>query len=307
MKTSPTRRDFLAAATSAATLLTTTSASAAEPRLKVVVWDERQPAQKQAYENFLGNRIADHLKTLPGLSVQSVALDDPAQGLSDEILGDCHVLIWWGHVRQAEVAPEVGIRIVDRIKQGKLALIALHSAHWSTPFIEAMNERSRQDLARLGPPSASTLEIPPPKRNTVPGDNDRLTPYVQTRKFPDGKVARDLHLPICCFPAYRNDGKPSYLRVLKPEHPIVQGVPASGFTIPHEEMYNEPFHVPEPDEVILEERWETGEWFRGGMLWTLGKGKVFYFRPGHETYPTYQQEYPLMIVANAVNWLGAQG
>ena len=53
-------------------------------------------------------------------------------------------------------------------------------------------------------------------------------------------------------------------------------------------MYDEPFHVPEPDEVILEECWAAGEWFRSGMVWRLGKGRVFYFRPGHETYPGLQ-------------------
>ena len=50
--------------------------------IKVVVWDEQQPAQKEAYENFLGNQIAAHLKTQAGLAVQSVKLDDPEQGLS---------------------------------------------------------------------------------------------------------------------------------------------------------------------------------------------------------------------------------
>jgi trehalose utilization protein len=55
--------------------------------------------------------------------------------------------------------------------------------------------------------------------------------------------------------------------------------------------------------VVIEERWATGEWFRAGMVWKLGKGRVFYFRPGHETYPTYTQEVPLRIVTNAVRWL----
>ena len=68
-------------------------------------------------------------------------------------------------------------------------------------------------------------------------------------------------------------------------------------------MYDEPFHVPEPDEVILEERWAGGEWFRSGSLWKLGKGRVFYFRPGHETYPVFMQEAVLRILSNAVRWL----
>ena len=111
--------------------------------VKVVVWDEQQPAQKQAYANFLGNQIAGHLRSQPGLSVRSVNINDKGQGLASGELDDCQVLIWWGHVRHAEITPETGQSIVKRIKDGKLSLIALHSAHWSTPFVEAMNERTQ--------------------------------------------------------------------------------------------------------------------------------------------------------------------
>ena len=313
MKTTATRRDFLVASTTAAVggLMTTAVADAPGPRTgpsNVVVWDERQPAQEKAYDNFLGNAIAAHLGTQPGLSVKSVALDDPGQGLTDDVLGDCRVLIWWGHVRQGEVAPAVGRAIVERIKAGTLSLIALHSAHWSTPFMEAMNERTRIDAERTfataAPSRPEFTFVPPARRNTVPKSDSRVTPYAQQRKFPDGTSKVIVQLPFCCFPAYRNDGKPSYLRVLKPEHPISSEVPAE-FEISQEEMYDEPFHVPEPDEVIVEERWATGEWFRSGALWRIGKGWVFYFRPGHETYPTYTQPIPLRIVANAVNWLAS--
>ena len=41
------------------------------------------------------------------------------------------------------------------------------------------------------------------------------------------------------------------------------------------------------------------------MVWTIGKGRVFYFRPGHETFPVYKQALPLKVVANAVRWLTA--
>jgi trehalose utilization protein len=64
--------------------------------------------------------------------------------------------------------------------------------------------------------------------------------------------------------------------------------------------------VPNPDEVILEERWDSGEWFRSGAIWKLGKGRVFYFRPGHETYSVFTQGLPLMILANAVRWLASE-
>jgi trehalose utilization protein len=278
----------------------------AAPQIKVVVWDEQQPAQKQAYSNFLGNQIASHLGQQPELSVQSVKLDDPEQGLPSSVLDDCRVLIWWGHVRQAEVTPETGRKIVRRIKAGALSLIALHSAHWSTPFVEAMNERARMDAARRFSTSAGEQielhEIAPLRRYTQPKPQDRPTPFASARKFPDGATKVTLQLPYCCFPAYRTDGKPSEVRVLVPDHPITLGVPPI-FEIPHTEMYDEPFHVPEPDEVVLEERWAGGEWFRSGCLWALGKGRVFYFRPGHETYPVFKQEAVLRILGNAVRWL----
>lgn len=302
------RRGFLKTATlgalSAVAARHIVSAAPRKENVRVVVWDERQPAQKQAYENFLGNEIAEYLAKQRGLVVKSVSLDDADQGLSSTILDNCDVLVWWGHKRQSEVLPETGKRIVERILSGSLALISLHSAHWSTPFVQAMNEVTRRRLfEKMKPDPQDVTYVEPPKQYTVPTYDSRLTPYVAVRKFPDNEEKFEVHLPYCCFPAYRNDGKPSVVKALNTRHPILNGIPAQ-FRITHTEMYDEPFHVPEPDEVILEERWETGEWFRSGMVWRLGKGRVFYFRPGHETFPVYKEEWPLKVVANAVRWLG---
>ncbi len=322
MKPNRTRRELLkamplaaagASLMSAATGRVALSDEAIRPQplqqpVKVVVWDEQQLAQKEAYPNFLGNQIAGHLKSLPDMSVRSVSINEPDQGLAAGVLDDCHVLIWWGHVRHAEITPETGKAIAQKIKNGKLSLIALHSAHWSTPFVEAMNERTRLDFAeKLQTGANDRVEITyvaPSPRYTVPKDDARLTPCVSWRKFPDGHKAATVYLPLCCFPAYRHDGKPSRMKVIQPDHPIARGVPPE-FEIPQTEMYDEPFHVPEPDEVILEERWATGEWFRSGAIWKLGKGRVFYFRPGHETYPVFTQDLPLKILANAVRWLAS--
>jgi trehalose utilization protein len=308
----PTRRRFLQATAVVAgvTVLQRAAAAAEEPArpLRVVVWDEQQPAQKEAYENFLGNWIARYLEGRPGLTVKSVKLDDAEQGLSAEVLDACDVLIWWGHVRQKEVKPETGRKIVAKIASGRLGFIALHSAHWATPFVEAMYERTRRDVDRLFPADgAEKVEVAyqaPPQQYTAPKADTRLTPYVEMRKFPEGGAKATVHLPYCCFPAYRTDGKPSTIRVLKPEHPIAKGIPKE-FVLPHTEMYDEAFHVPEPDEVVLEERWAGGEWFRSGAVWRLGKGKVFYFRPGHETFAVYKEKPVLQILENAVRWLGA--
>ena len=272
-------------------------------KIRVLVWDERSDAEKEAYDNFLGNYIADQLKLHTEFTVVSAGLNDPEQGLSDSVLDQTDVLIWWGHVRHSEVKPEKSKGIVKRIKAGSLSLIALHSAHWSTPFVEAMNEITR--LKVFSDPAVTEADVrfvSPPTQFTMPKYDSRLTPYTDERKFPDGRTTLQVHLPFCCFPSVRNDGKPSTVKVLRPEHPIMKGLPAN-FQIPHTEMYDEPFHVPAPDQVLFEETWATGEWFRSGMLWKLGKGSVFYFRPGHETYPVFKEQTVLQILLNAVKWM----
>src|SRR5436305_2350681 len=88
------------------------ASSALAADIRVVVWDERQPEQKPAYPNFIGNHIADHLRKLPGITVvKSVGLDDPEHGLTAATLENCDVLIWWGHIRQGEVPAEVGTKV----------------------------------------------------------------------------------------------------------------------------------------------------------------------------------------------------
>ena len=277
--------------------------------INVVVWDEQQPAQKEAYDDFLGNEIASYLEKQSGISVRTVNLASPEKGIADNVLDSCDVLIWWGHVRQFEITPEQGKAIVKRIKSGQLDLIALHSAHWATPFVEAMKDRTMSNaLTRFKQISSEQLDlqyVDPPRRYFAPDRDDLLTPRFYPRKFPNGRTELVIHWPNCCFPAYRNDGKPSTLYTIQPDHPIAQGIP-SRFQLPSTEMYDEPFHVPEPDEVIFEERWPTGEWFRSGMIWNIGDGKVFYFRPGHETFPVYKQEVALNIIKNAVRFLGKE-
>ncbi|MBM4002855.1 MAG: trehalose utilization protein [Planctomycetes bacterium] len=304
----PDRRRFLAWTSGAGACLAARGGFAGETRIRVVVWDEQQPAQKQAYDNFLGNAIADHLSRQPGLRVIAANIDQPEKGLPAGLLDSTDVLVWWGHVRQGEISEERAKDIVARIKRGQLALIALHSAHWSAPFIEAMHERTRDDARRRYPDPASgpavKFEFVAPEGRFVPTADSLVTPaYYAVRRGAQLTVRVDL--PNCVFPAYRADGKPSLVKVLNQTHPIAQGLPES-FEIPQTEMYADPFHVPLADETLFEERWSAGESFRSGQIWKLGDGRVFYFRPGHETYPVYKQELPLRVVSNAVNWLGSK-
>jgi trehalose utilization protein len=295
------------AAGSAVTLSGARETREAATDIRVVVWDERQPDQKRVYPNFIGNHIADHIRTLRGIRVtNSVGLDDPDHGLGGDTLDNCDVLIWWGHIRQGEVPVETGLRIVERIKAGKLSLIALHASHWATPFVESMNEITRIQAARRYPGANVKFEFVPPPGRIQPTYDSLVTPafYAMQESASVQKVRVDL--PLCVFPGYRHDGRPSSMTVLRPDHPIAQGLPPK-FEIISTEAYLEPFHVPSPDVVIFQETWFDGGWFRSGMLWELGKGRVFYFRPGHEIYPVYHQELPLKVIENAIRWLGSKG
>src|ERR1041385_4613638 len=114
------------------------SARAAAP-IRVLVWDEQQPQQKQAYgDKFLGETIAAHLEKQPGLTVKAVSISSPEQGLTAENLDSADVLVWWGHVRNNDVTDEHTEAVVKRVLEGKLALMPLHSAHWSRPFVRLM-------------------------------------------------------------------------------------------------------------------------------------------------------------------------
>ncbi|MFQ6133693.1 MAG: ThuA domain-containing protein [Armatimonadota bacterium] len=108
----------------------------------------------------------------------------------------------------------------------------------------------------------------------------------------------------CAWRTYVHDGEPGHIKVVDPDHPIAEGV--GDFTIPQEEWYGEPFEVPEPEAVILEGTYKDGEEIaRDALTWTIGKGRVFYFRPGHETYPIFYMPEVRRVIANAVRWLAA--
>lgn len=103
-----------------------------------------------------------------------------------------------------------------------------------------------------------------------------------------------------CNLKWRDDAR-ERVWTIKPNHPIAQGIPES-FSLHCEEMYGEPFGIPEPQEVVFMGWFDGGEVFRSGCTWIRGNGKVFYFQPGHETNPSYQNQYVQQIIRNAVRW-----
>ena len=104
-----------------------------------------------------------------------------------------------------------------------------------------------------------------------------------------------------CNLKWRDANERERFWVVEPGHPIAAGL-GEYFELPHEEMYGEHFDVPPPETLVLISWFQGGEVFRSGCCYHRGRGKIFYFRPGHETYPTYHQPEVLRVIANAVRW-----
>ncbi len=242
-------------ASAAAGVLLAPKLFAALAKLKVVVWSEGSAnvdkASKAVYPKDINIAIADGLKPLQtdGWQIVTASLDDPDQGLSDEVLDSTSVLIWWGHKRHGQVKDALVSKIEKRVKQDGMGFIATHSSHFAKPFKKLMGT-------------------------------------------------------ACSWREYAADGTSAEIIVKEPDHPICKDV--RNFKLPKIERYSEPFAVPTPEAVPLDGLYtkpngktEPG---RMGLCWTVGKGKVFYFTPGHETYNDYYLTEVRRIFINAVRW-----
>jgi trehalose utilization protein len=96
-------------------------------------------------------------------------------------------------------------------------------------------------------------------------------------------------------------GERERLWVVMPSHPIAAGL-ARHFELEHEEMFGEFYDIPAPDELVFISWFQGGEVFRSGCCFTRGRGRVFYFRPGHEFCPTFHDPNVLRVISNAVRW-----
>lgn len=114
------------------------------------------------------------------------------------------------------------------------------------------------------------------------------------------KIFRRL-MGTTCNLKWREAGERERIWVIDRAHPIAEGL-GEYFEIPHAEMYGEPFDIPQPDELVFVSWFQGGEVFRSGCCFHRGRGKVFYFRPGHETHPIFYQAEVLKVMANAVRW-----
>lgn len=104
-----------------------------------------------------------------------------------------------------------------------------------------------------------------------------------------------------CSLLWREANEKERLWVLEPSHPIMDGV-GPYIELPAEEMYGERFDIPTPDELLMISWFQGGEVFRSCATWRRGHGRVVYFRPGHEEYPTYRNPQILKVIENACRW-----
>ncbi|MXV62306.1 trehalose utilization protein ThuA [Natronorubrum sp. JWXQ-INN-674] len=226
---------------------------------RVTIWNEFRHEREDedaaaVYPDGIHETIADGLRNHDGgdgtgrddatYEIRTATLDEPQHGLTDAVLEETDVLLWWGHEAHDEVSDAVAERVQERVLEG-MGLVVLHSGHYSKPFKRLMG--------------------------------------------------------TTCSLQYREDGATERLWVVDPGHPIADGL-EEYLELPRTEMYGEPFDVPEPDRLVFNSWFEGGEVFRSGCCYRRGNGRIFYFRPGHETYPIYENETVQRVLRNAVDW-----
>jgi trehalose utilization protein len=214
----------------------------------VTVWNEyrHERESEEAQEHYpdgIHETLADVLSE-DGHDVRTATLDDPEHGLTEEVLDETDVLVWWGHLAHAEVKDEIVSRVKQRVLDG-MGFVPLHSSHESKPFKALMG-------------TSGTLR-------------------------------------------WREAGEKERLWFVEPGHPIANGLDEH-VEVPEAEMYGERFDVPAPDTLVTISWFEGGEVFRSGCCYRRGNGKIFYFRPGHETFPIYHQSEIQRVIHNAVEW-----
>lgn len=220
--------------------------------IRVTVWNEYRHEQtneaaRRVYPEGIHRTIAEGLAQY-GHIARTATLDEPEHGLTEDVLRDTDVLIWWGHMAHDEVDDAIVERVQQRVLEG-MGIILLHSAHYAKIFKKLMG--------------------------------------------------------TSCMLKWREADEKERLWVVQPAHPIVQGI-GEYIELAEEEMYGEHFDIPAPDELVFVSWFEGGEVFRSGCVYYRGAGRVFYFRPGHETYPTYHNEQIQRVISNAVHWAGSE-
>ena len=201
-----------------------------------------------AYPEGMGECLAGIFRE-GGAPAKLILCDEGgAPDLTEEVLRNTDVLVWWGHMFHPKITDEQTEQIARRVQCG-MGAIFLHSAHDSKPFKRFMG--------------------------------------------------------TSCSLLWREVGERERLWCLDPTHPIARGL-GDYVDVPQEEMYGEFFDIPVPDELVYVGWFEGGEVFRAGCVFHRGRGKVFYFNPGHETYPTYRIPQIRQLLWQAAEYIAPQ-
>lgn len=216
--------------------------------IRVTIWNEyshelRKERVAAIYPKGIHGAIADGI-ACEDFAIRTATLAEPEHGLTDDVLRETDVLVWWGHCAHDKVDDAVVDKVCASVLDG-MGFVALHSTHYSKVFRKLMG--------------------------------------------------------TTCSLLWRVADEKERLWVVNPSHPIAQGV-GRFFELEQEEMYGEFFDIPEPEELIFLSWFQGGEVFRSGCTFKRGRGKIFYFRPGHETYPTYHHPTVHRVIANGVRW-----
>lgn len=217
--------------------------------IRVTVWNEFLHEKKdkevgEIYPDGIHGAIAKGLNEIDGITANTATLEEPEHGLTQDVVDNTDVMVWWGHMGHGQVEDEIVERVHARVLDG-MGLIVLHSGHLSKIFKKLMGTG--------------------------------------------------------CNLKWREADEKERLWVVRPGHPIVDGI-GEYIELEAEEMYGEHFDIPQPDELVFVSWFQGGEVFRSGACYQRGSGKVFYFRPGHETYRTYFNPEIRKVIGNAVRW-----
>lgn len=109
-----------------------------------------------------------------------------------------------------------------------------------------------------------------------------------------------------CSLQWRSEGERELVWNVNPTHPIADGI-TGPIVIPEQEMYGEFFDIPTPDDLVFISSFDGGEVFRSGVTFTRGRGRIFYFSPGDQEYPVYNQDEIRQVLANGVTWAAQPG
>jgi len=214
----------------------------------VTVWNENQheratgPANAM-YPDGIHTTLAEMLVSY-GHTVRTATLEDPDHGLTEEVLAETDVLLWWGDIAHDAVSDAVANRVEQAVRDG-MGFIPLHSSHESKPFELLM------------------------------GTTGALR--------------------------WREEGEREHVWIVEASHPITDGLPDE-FELERAEIYGKGFDLPIPDSLVTVSWCDDGTVFPSGCCYHRGAGRVFYFQPGHETFPVYHRPVVQRLLHNAVAW-----